>query len=230
MPHYDGSLLTTLFPLLNPFALLAGLISVSMLTVHGAVWLQLRTSGDIADRARKVVTCLAPFTALAFAGAGLWVTWGIKGFRIVTQPDHNAAPDPLGKSVETATGAWLDIYHTHPAAMLAPVLGIACALLTPALSRARRPGGAFIASALSIAGIISTAGLSMFPFVMPSRTVPNSGLTLWDAVSSPFSLTVMFWAVVLLLPIVLAYTVWCYVRMWGKVTADDIRTNAHSVY
>ena len=114
--------------------------------------------------------------------------------------------------------------------MLAPVIGIIGPLLTALLAKANRPGFAFVTSALGIAGIIGTAGLSMFPFVMPSSLDPNASLTMWDATSSHLTLNVMFWAVVIFLPIVLAYTLWCYWRMWGRVTAEDIGARSHSAY
>ena len=85
-------------------------------------------------------------------------------------------------------------------------------------------------SGLGMTGIISTAGLSMFPFIMPSSSDPNSSLIVWDSVSSHLTLSVMFWAVVILLPIVLAYTVWAYWRMWGKVSVADIEAKSHEVY
>ncbi len=79
-------------------------------------------------------------------------------------------------------------------------------------------------------GIIGSAGLSMFPFIMPSSIDPRSSLTIWDAASSHFTLTVMFVAAAILLPIVLGYTIWCYARMWGRVTADQIEAQSHSAY
>ena len=129
-----------------------------------------------------------------------------------------------------ASGALLDIYTTMPIAILAPVIGLLGPLLTALLAKADRPGFAFVTSALGMAGIIGTAGLSMFPFVMPSSLDPNSSLTVWDATSSHLTLNVMFWAVVIFLPIVLAYTVWCYRRMWGRVTAEEISARSHSAY
>lgn len=70
----------------------------------------------------------------------------------------------------------------------------------------------------------------MFPFVLPSNTQPKSSLTIWDAPSSHLTLTVMFWAVMILLPIVIAYTVWAYWAMWGKITVAGIEKRAHEVY
>jgi len=229
-PHYQGSLLGALLPLLNPFALLAGLVSLAMLSTHGGLWVQLRTEGVLAERARRVVPILAVVTLAAFALAGLWVANGIDGFTVLNQPPHGAKPDPLAKEVLVQRGAWLAIYHTVPAAIAAPVAGFAGLGLAALLSLARRPGLGFVASGLGLAGIIATAGLSMFPFILPSTIDPRSSLTLWDAPSSHLTLTVMFWATLIFLPIVLSYTVWCYTRMWGKVTKEQIRAQSHSAY
>lgn len=230
MPHYDKKFIFALLALLNPFALLCGVLSLTMLTLQGAMWLQIRTEGVVAGRARSTALLLAPIVIVCFAIGGIWITYGIEGFRIVTQPDYAANPNPLGKTVEMATGAWLDIYKSYPVAMLAPVIGFAGAALAWVFSLARRPGIGMICNSLSIAGIIGTAGLSLFPFVMPSYTVPNSGLTLWDATSSHMTLMLMFWAVVLFLPLVLGYTSWAYTKMWGRVTQGDIEKNNHSAY
>ena len=87
-----------------------------------------------------------------------------------------------------------------------------------------------LTSALTMTGIILTAGFAMFPFVMPSITEPGSSLTLYDAASSHLTLTVMFWAVVIFLPLILGYTVWTYRAMWGRVTVEQIREHTHSAY
>ena len=97
------------------------------------------------------------------------------------------------------------------------------------LSKAR-PGWGFVTSAISMTGVILTAGFSMFPFIMPSSTAMNSSLTVWDAPSSHLTLTVMFWAAAIFVPIILAYTTWTYRAMWGRVTVRHIRDNTHSAY
>ena len=80
------------------------------------------------------------------------------------------------------------------------------------------------------AGVILTAGFSMFPFVMPSSLDPRSSLTVWDAVSSHRTLQIMFWVVLIMLPIVLAYTGWVYRVMRGKVTLESMREQEHTAY
>ena len=230
MSHYEKSHIFALLGLLNPFALLCGVLSLTMITLQGAVYLQLRADDVVAVRARRMVSILAPLVVVLFAAGGVWVAYGIEGFRIVSQPDLASGPNPLGKVVEKATGAWLDNYTAYPVTLLAPIAGFGGAILAMLLCLARRPGIGFLFSSLSLVGIIGTAGLSMFPFVMPSSTRPNSGLTMWDATSSHLTLMLMFWAVVIFLPIVLTYTAWAYNKMWGQVTSEGIERQTHSAY
>lgn len=229
-PHYDLWFIWALLGLLNPFALLAGLISVAMLATHGAAWLQLRTEDVIAERAKKAIGILAPFVTIAFALAGIWLYLGIDGYKIMSQPAHDALPNPLGKEVVRDAFAWFQNYADYPVALLAPLLGLAGPLAVAMLSRMNRPALAYTMNALSMAGIIATAGISMFPFIMPSSSVPNASLTVWDASSSHLTMTIMFWAVMIFLPIVLAYTVWAYSAMWGKVTVAEIERRKHEAY
>lgn len=225
-PTYTGNF----FGLLRPFALLAGVVSLSMLVTHGAVWLHLRAGSPVQERARKAAMIAAAVMFAAFALGGLWLYLGIEGFRIVSQPPLDALPNPLAKTVEIAKGAWLTNYVKYPWMVLAPVLGLVGALATILLAWLNRPGLGFVTSSLTMSGVILTAGFSIFPFVMPSNSVPNSSLTLWDAPSSHLTLTVMFWAAVIFVPIILAYTTWTYRVMWGRVTVEHIREHDHDAY
>lgn len=225
-PYYTGSF----WGLLNPFALLAGVVSVAMLTMHGAVFIQLRTEGAVHDRALKVVPAAVLVLLAAFAAAGVWQAFGIEGFRIVSMPDPGGVVNPLSKTVESAPGAWLANYGAHPWTMAAPAAVFLGGLAALALSRARRPGLAFIASGLAVAGVILTAGFAMFPFVLPSSTHPNASLTVFDAVSSHRTLNLMFIAVVLFLPLVLVYTSWVYRVLRGKITEAHVQEKTHTAY
>jgi len=81
---------------------------------------------------------------------------------------------------------------------------------------------AFLATSAAIAGIILTTGFALFPFLMPSSLQPSLGLTVWDASSSHMTLWVMLLAVVVFLPIVLAYTTYVYRVMSGTVTPQTV--------
>ncbi len=124
----------------------------------------------------------------------------------------------------------MDNYARWPATQLFPLMGLAGAAAAVALCAACRSLGAFLASGVSVAGIVLTAGAAMFPFIMPSSMDPGSSLTAWDAVASHKSLGVMFWVIVIMLPIVVLYTSWVYGIMRGKVTAAYIRENEHESY
>jgi cytochrome d ubiquinol oxidase subunit II len=109
-------------------------------------------------------------------------------------------------------------------------MGLLGAALACLFSAARRSLPAFLASGLAVTGVVLTAGAAMFPFVMPSSLLPAHSLTAWDAVSSHRTLSVMFWVVIVMLPIVSLYTGWVYRVMRGKVTHQHIQDNQHTAY
>jgi len=225
-PYYTGSF----WGLLNPFALLTGVVSLTMLVFHGAIYLQMRTEDDIQARSRLAATVFGLLFLAAFGLAGVWQAYGIEGFRIVTMPDPGSVMTPLDKTVEVAPGAWLTNYSRFPWMMAAPAVVFLGGVLAVLLSRANRPGLGFVCSGSALAGVILTAGFVMFPFIMPSSTHPNNSLTAFDATSSHRTLMLMFGAVVIFLPIVLAYTSWVYSVLRGKSTEENIRANTHSAY
>jgi len=75
-----------------------------------------------------------------------------------------------------------------------------------------------------VTGVILTAGLSMFPFIMPSSSNPASSLTAWDSVSSWRTLQIMFWVTVLFVPLIAVYTCWVYAKLRGTITLETIRS------
>lgn len=218
------------FGLLNPFALLAGLVSLGMLTTHGAIWLQLRTADPVSGRARQWAKVVGLITIVAFALAGIWLSLGIEGYRVVSMPGLDAIPNPLQKEVVREAGAWLINYQQYPWTLAFPLLGFAGMGISILLSMANRPGSGLVFSSLGLTGIIMTAGATMFPFIMPSSTNPNSSLIAWDSVSSHLTLTVMFWAAVIFVPIIIGYTTWTYAKMWRRVTVEEIKATDHLAY
>ena len=223
---YTGSF----WQLLNPFGLVAGIVSLAMLTMQGATYLQMRTDDVVQERSATAAVWSAIAFIAVFALAGLWVSVGMTGYRITAMPPASSAFAPVAKTVEASQGTWLGNFGAHPWMMLAPVAAFAGGLAVIAFSRLGRAGPAFIASSIVNAGVILTAGFAMFPFVMPSSSDPRSSLTVWDAVSSHRTLAIMFWVVVVMLPLVLAYTAWVYRVLRGKVTVAYIRETSHTSY
>jgi cytochrome bd ubiquinol oxidase subunit II len=220
----------TFIDLLNPFALLCGLLSLSLLLLQGSVWLRLKTRGELHKRAGRVTCWMACSVLLCFSIAGLCLYQEIPGYRVISVLDHLAESNPLNKNVVRQIGGWLANFRHHPWLLFFPIAGLLLPLCTLVASRNQREGLTFCCSAATIACIIATTGVAMFPFVLPSSFVPAHSLTLWDATSSQKTLQLMLWIVVLLLPLVLAYTLWCYYKLWGRLDEAMIEKNQHSLY
>jgi cytochrome d ubiquinol oxidase subunit II len=220
----------TFWALLNPFALLAGVLSLSMIVFQGANYLMIRTEGDIYKRVRTASFWSGALTFALFALAGFWLMKDIGGYAITSYIDGNALPDPLDKTVVKEVGAWMKNYSLYAWAKWVPITTFIAIVLGMLLSRLHKPGMAFIASSITCAGIIGTAGVSLFPFVMPSSSDPRSSLTIWDSASSQMTLGLMLGATVIFLPLIIVYTSWAYKVMSGKITTDFIKANDKSVY
>jgi cytochrome bd ubiquinol oxidase subunit II len=223
---YEGSF----FELLNPFALLCGLVSVAMLVMHGGAWLQLKTQGPVADRARAFGSVAALLTLVLYALAG-YVLWGwVDGYRVTSTLPTGGPSNPLLKMVEVQPGAWFANYAARPWMWAAPGLGLAGALLAFVGLRLRREVSTLLASALGIVGIILSVGASMFPFILPSSIDPRASLTVWDSSSSHLTLFIMLVVTAIFIPLIVAYTSWVYKVLWGKVDADAIKNERGHAY
>lgn len=223
--HYRGSF----FALLNPFALLTGLVSVAMLLTHGAAWLSLKTEDPIARRARTIGSVTGLFTIAGYALAGFWLAFGIKGYGLLGDVAHDGPSNPLYLDVER-TGSWLSAYGDRPWIVIAPILGFLGMVMAVRGLRAGREVSTLLWSQLGIFGAISSVGLTMFPFILPSSIDPASSLTVWDSSSSHLTLFIMLVATVIFLPIILLYTAWVYKVLWGKVTEADVTGSSDTVY
>lgn len=221
---YDGSLLG----LFTPFALLAGLLSVAMLVLHGAGWLAMKIEdGPVLVRARRFGTVAAVLTIALFAAGGLWVAQGNMGLALTGTIDTAGPSNPhiAGAAVMAAPGAWLDNYGRYPWMLAAPALGLGGPLLALLGIRSRRHVLNFLGTSLATVGIIATAGLSMFPFILPSATDPGSSLTVWNASSSHLTLWIMLIVTIIFLPIVLAYTAWAMRVLFGRLSIREVEAS-----
>ncbi|PPD46487.1 MAG: cytochrome d ubiquinol oxidase subunit II [Methylocystis sp.] len=223
--QYEGGLLG----LLRPFALLCGLVSVTMLIMQGSAWLAGKSEGEIAARAQRIGALAALTLVMLLLVAGLWIATSIEGYRIESQMDFSAPSNPFGKDVVVGAGSWLLNYARHPLAALAPLAALLGALGSSILL-ATGSRFAILSSSVSVAGVVTTAGFSLFPFLMPSSSHPGQSLTVWDASSSQMTLGLMLVAAVFFLPIILAYTSWVYWVLRGAVTEAAIQKGDDHFY
>jgi len=209
----------TLLSLLNPFALLCGLVSLSMIVFHGASWLNYKASGPVKMRAGWAMLYAAIVYIALFTLAGVWLGQ-IQGYQIVGEIAHDGPSNPLLKMVVRTPHGWYANMTAHPWILLTLFAAYGGAVVAVLLRRF--PGYAMLASALVPAGTIATAGAALFPFLLPSSSEPNAGLTVWDASSSSLTLAIMLGTTILILPVVIAYTIWVYRVLRGPVTESDI--------
>lgn len=218
---YTGSF----FDLFHPFAYWCALTSLTMLVMHGGLYLAIKTDNPIRARAIVWSRCAGILMILFFAIGGIWVAYNLIGYDAVSGVSHTGYSNPLNKTVYVSVGSWVNNYSTYPLTLLAPACGFIGAILAILTAKLGNSRFAFCASSLSIAGVISTVGVSMFPFILPSSSHLSSSLLVWDASSSELTLLMMLAAVCIFFPIIIIYTSWVYYALRGKVSSQSIEEN-----
>ena len=188
-----GEYTGTFFTLLNPYALFGGLTSLTLFTLHGAIFLSLKTKGELVERARAAAVRLAVVTAVLVAAILVWTYAG---------------------SVSVAETGIV------PAVTALCALGLAVA--APFLLRAAREGLAFTATLLTIALVTATVFLALYPRVLVSSTAEGNDLTIWSTSSAHYTLVVMTVVALVLTPVVLLYQGWTYYVFRHRIGRDDL--------
>jgi len=192
----------SLLTLLNPYGLLGGLTTLLLFFTHGVYFVALKTDGQVHDDARKLAVRSGMITVVVAAAFLVWT---------VFLASANGAP-LIGLVVVTAVLA-------------------ALALIASIISNMRdREGWAFAFGAGTVAFAVLTLWLALFPNVMPSSTDPAFNMTIENASSTDYTLTIMTWAAVIFLPLVLLYQGWTYWIFRKRVTRSRIEKAAELVH
>ncbi|MGD9498764.1 MAG: cytochrome d ubiquinol oxidase subunit II [Armatimonadota bacterium] len=185
---YTGTLLT----LLNPYGLLGGVTLALLCFTHGLVFIALKTSGEMRDRARALATKAGMATLIAAAGFLLWTV-------LLRLDSPNLLP----------------IIALAALAAVALVAGIVFNLIG-------REGWAFTFNALTIAFALLTIFMSLFPYLMISSTDPAFSMSIQAAASTQKTLELMTWMAVFTMPLVLAYQAWTYWIFRKRLSREHI--------
>ena len=220
---YTGSFID----LFNPFAILCGIMSLSLALYQGSAMVMNRGEGAIWERARKLGPQAGLLALLLFTIGGFWVSQ-ISGY-VVSSGDDPAGPAmPLHKTVEMSQGAWLHNFSVHPLLWLVPALTyISISIGIWAMRRGWSHFSWWLGT-LGWIGTIGTVGAAMFPFMMPSSSNPSQSLTVWDASSSQTTLLWMLGWTIVFIPIVITYTSWAFWIMRGKVIPSQVENDDHA--
>lgn len=220
---YAGSFLA----LLNPFAILCGVLSLALSVMMGALTVMNGAEGAMWQRARAMAQIGAIAGIVLFAIGGVWVS-ALDGYQLVAQPGAGVPQTPLEQTVTVAHGAWLANFSAHPVLWLVPALGFAGMLGALASAQAGRSHLGWWLGALAWADVIGSAGAALFPFLLPSSSDPSMSLTLWNASSSRLTLAWMLGFTVVFVPLVVWYTSWAFWVMRGKVSPEQIEHDEHA--
>ena len=221
---YTGSFLG----LLNPFAILTGVLSLVLAAMMGALTVMNGAEGAMLERARGLAQVAAGAAIALFAAGGFWVH-AIPGYRLVGGPGAGVPQTPLQQSVTLAPGAWLSNFGAHPLLWIVPLAGFAGMASVLLAARAGRSHLGWWLGAVAWIGVIGTAGAALFPFMLTSSTHPSMSLTLWNSSSSEKTLLWMVGFAAVFVPLILWYTGWAFWVMRGKVSAEKIaRGDGHA--
>ena len=190
---YEGTLLT----LLNPYGLLGGLTMLLLTFTHGLVFISLKTSGDIRDRARALAKKVGLVTIVAGAAFLVWTVF-----------QHLDSPT-----------LWIIVFCSVIAAVSLIGAWIANAV--------GREGWAFTGNATAIVFALLAIFMAMFPYVMHSSVDPAYSMSIEGAASSQRTLELMTWVAVFTLPLVLAYQAWTYWVFRRRLSRESIPVDAH---
>ncbi|PIQ43776.1 MAG: cytochrome d ubiquinol oxidase subunit II [Gammaproteobacteria bacterium CG11_big_fil_rev_8_21_14_0_20_46_22] len=204
---YDG----TFWGLLRGFPLLCGVVSLAMMCLHGAAYVGLRTIGVINQRANRAMQVCAWVYIAGFLAAGVWVLSGLAGFRVLA-----STPNATINNVLMISHGLARNYSLHPWFIAPPILAFVSALAVIFFARRANNAGAFWASVCVPAFTIATAGLSMYPVILPSNTQPQDSLIIWNASSSLISLLGILTTALIALPVIFVYTAFVYKKLWGR--------------
>jgi cytochrome d ubiquinol oxidase subunit II len=189
-----------LFDLLNPYGLLGGLLFLFLFLQHGALWLALRTEGDLSRRAGALSTVLwipvlilaVLFLAATYAYTGLW-----------------------------------NNYFGNPLLLIIPFLAVVCLLLIRVRMAGKSWGGAWVFSAGTIALATLFGVIGLYPNLFPSSLNPAWSLTVINSSSSPLTLKIMLGVALVFVPIVIIYQALVYRAFWGKISAEHLEEEAY---
>jgi cytochrome bd ubiquinol oxidase subunit II len=189
-----GEYAGNLFDLVGPYALFGGVATLAMFTLHGAVYLALKTEGGVEERAHDLATWLGFVVAL---GVIVFLGWTY----------FNAINSDVGTGVVPG---------------IVPVTAMGAAIAAPLLVRERLHGWAFVATTAMIALVTLTLFLNLYPRLLVSSIDPGFNITIDNAKASDLTLTIMSFAALLFLPLVLAYQAWSFWVFRHRISPDSV--------
>ena len=191
----DGNFTGSFFDMLNPYSICVGLLALALFTMHGSIYLYLKTEGDLQER----------------VSGWMWHTFGLFLVMYLLTTIFTLATIPHAS----------ETVRDHPIGWLVVLLNVLAIANIPRAIWLKKPGYAFLSSCATIVAFVSLLGIALFPNLVTSRPDPSLSLTIYTAASSQKTLSIMLWIAILGMPFVLAYTTVIYWVFRGKVKLSE---------
>jgi len=225
---YQGSI----WDLFSWFGVLAGVTSVLMILMHASAYIYRRTEGKLSEHYRKLHVLFAILLLIFLGILASMVVHSIHGYVLIHSPLH-ATDHPLENVVVRRVGGWVSGFVQYPWKFYAPALAIVGIIISLWANFIRWKTTTFWASVFAVAGVVGSAGFTLFPFIMPSSVHPNESITVWNGTSTQYALNVMLYIGVVLLMIILAYKIFAYWATWNKketLNAADLQEQDKHIF
>ncbi len=190
--HYAGQF----FGLLNPPSLLVGVLSVVLFTMHGALYMTLKTDGDLRDRMHMIATRLYGASLILYLLATVYYAF-------------------------IAPYLFRQVASFNLLVILLMIVFLVSFILIPVLLGARKYFQAFLSSCVFIAALIGVVAINLYPMLVPSSLDLAYSLTIYNSSSTPRTLLVMLIIALIGMPLVIGYSVYIYRVFKGKVVIDS---------
>lgn len=192
----DGEYAGGFFNLLNPYAIVTGLTSLSLFMMHGSIYLVMKTEGELQAKAREWTKGSIIFFGLMYA--------------ILTMSTFLFAPHLA------------EVIRQRPSLFVLPVVTLLLIANIPREISRGKELNAFISSSLSIASLLALFGLGSFPNVVLSKPNAINSLTIYNSSATPLALRNMLTIVFIGIPFVIGYTISIYWVFRGKVDPEHL--------
>ncbi|QJC28167.1 cytochrome d ubiquinol oxidase subunit II [Enterobacteriaceae endosymbiont of Plateumaris braccata] len=216
------------FNLFNIFSIIISMTSVTMFINQASTYLQLRINDkDISYKAHIITLISSIILIVFFILSFINTMFYIKGYKLSIM---NGIINLNKKEVLHTYGSWFANFEIHNYSLIIPLICLILPVCTIIYSQLKNKIMTFICSSLTITFIVFTVGITMFPFIIPSSTVPLQSLTMWNSASSKLTLSIMLYAAIIFIPIILGYTFWCYKKMFFPLNKEEIKKNTNNYY
>lgn len=194
--NQDGHYVGTFAHFFTPYPIIAGITSLSLLSMHGCIYLLMKTEGEIHDNLRRWLKPSMIFFILSFIALTLATLFFMPGMT--------------------------ERMRTYPILFVFPLITVLAILMIPIFVNKGLDGWGFISSCLCITSLFLLFGLGTFPNLVQSSLNPDFNLTIYNSSSTAKTLSILLIIVLIGVPLVLAYGYWVYRIFRGKVEIDHM--------